>query len=220
MEYRLRAPLKGLQQSCVSLPEMLLGTALTAMAFGLFILPQHFAAAGVTGFAATIAGYLPLSLSQTVLALNVLFLLLGFVWGGKAFAVKTVASSLLFPLFLQVFSRGGTLCPESPLVSVLIAGTLLGMGTGLILRSGASSGGFCVLGVLLQNRRSIPVAATLHVMDASIILMQAFRQPLVQTVYGIMVITLSAFWVEQMDASKRRATRMLLPEFSRRKVAG
>lgn len=217
MEHRLRTP-----QARAMLPDMLLGTALTAMAFGLFILPQQFAAAGVTGFASMIAGYLPLSLSQTVLTLNMLFLLLGLMLVGKAFTAKTVASSVLFPLFLQVFSRGEALCPESPLVCVLLAGTLLGTGTGLILRSGASSGGFCVLGVLLQNRRHIPVAATLHVIDASIILMQALRQPPAQTVYGILVITLSAFWVEQMTAQEKCAPRMLrsLLESPRRKVAG
>ena len=104
MEHTIGAPLLSILKTGASTLEMLLGTALSAMAFGLFILPGGFAAAGVTGLASVICAFLPLSLSHLVLAINLLFLALGLVFVGKGFTVKTVASSLLFPLFLQVFS--------------------------------------------------------------------------------------------------------------------
>lgn len=186
---------KNIGQTCMAALKMSVGTALTAAAFGLFIIPQNFASAGVTGLASVVFGYTALSLSQMVLAINSLFLALGFVCVGKGFAAKTVASSLLFPLMLQGFSHWEVGAAVSPAVCVLLAGTLLGVGTGLLLNSGASSGGFAILGVLLQNKWRIPVAATLHVTDAAIILMNGFRQPIRQTVCGILVITLSAVLV-------------------------
>ncbi len=198
---------KSILKTCVSQLEMIMGTALTAMAFGLFILPQNFAAAGVTGFASIIYDYLPLSLPQMVFAVNMLFFVLGLVFVGKTFTVKTVASSLLFPLFLQVFSGNEVPSVQSPMVSVLIAGTLLGAGTALILRSGASAGGFSVLGVILQNKWNCPIAVTLNVVDSAIILMQFFRQSLRQTVYGILVITLSAFLVGQIVSAEKSTPR-------------
>ena len=210
---------KSITRVCASPLEMILGTALTAMAFGLFILPQNFAAAGVTGFASILSDYLPISLSQTVLAINLLFLVLGLVFVGKAFTAKTVASSLLFPLFLQVFSGSQVPLPQNPLLCVLIAGTLLGAGTGLILRSGASSGGFSVLGVILQNRWNCPIAVTLNIVDAAVILMQFFRQSLLQTVYGILVITFSAFLVGQIVTAENTASRSSVNS-SRRKAVG
>ena len=219
MEHTNPASCKNILKACASPLEMILGTALTAMAFGLFILPQNFAAAGVTGFASILSDSLPISLSQTVLAINMLFLVLGLVFVGKAFTVKTVASSVLFPLFLQVFSGSEVQLPQNPLVSVLIAGTLLGAGTGLILRSGASSGGFSVLGVILQNRWNCPIAVTLNVVDAAIILMQVFRQSLLQTVYGILVITLSAFLVGQIVSAENTASQSSVNS-SRRKAVG
>ena len=73
---------KSILKTCVSQLEMIMGTALTAMAFGLFILPQNFAAAGVTGFASIISDYLPLSLPQMVFAVNMLFFVLGLVFVG------------------------------------------------------------------------------------------------------------------------------------------
>lgn len=219
MEHTNRTFFRSVLRACASPLEMILGTALTAMAFGLFILPQNFAAAGVTGFASILSDYLPISLSQTVLAINLLFLVLGLVFVGKAFTVKTVASSVLFPLFLQAFSGSEVQLPQNPLVSVLIAGTLLGVGTGLILRSGASSGGFSVLGVILQNRWNCPIAVTLNVVDAAIILMQFFRQSLLQTVYGILVITFSAFLVGQIVSAEKSASQSSVNS-TRRKAVG
>ena len=219
MEHTNRVFCKSILKTCASPLEMILGTALTAMAFGLFILPQGFAAAGVTGFASILSDSLPISLSQTVLAINMLFLVLGLVFVGKAFTVKTVASSVLFPLFLQVFSGSEVPLPQNPLVSVLIAGTLLGAGTGLILRSGASSGGFSILGVILQNRWNVPIAVTLNIVDAAIILMQVFRQSPAQTVYGILVITFSAFLVGQIVSAERSAPQSSVNS-TRRKAGG
>lgn len=219
MEHTNRAFFRSVLKACASPLEMILGTALTAMAFGLFILPQNFAAAGVTGFASILSDYLPISLSQTVLAINMLFLVLGLVFVGKAFTVKTVASSLLFPLFLQVFSGSQVPLPQNPLVSVVIAGTLLGAGTGLILRSGASSGGFSILGVILQNRWNCPIAVTLNIVDAAIILTQVFRQSLAQTVYGILVITLSAFLVGQIVSAEKNLSQSCVNPSRRKAVS-
>ena len=196
MKHALHRYLKSILHTGTATMEMTMGTALTAMAFELFIIPQNFAAAGVTGFASILSD--KAHLTQMVFVINMLFLILGFVFVGKAFTVKTIASSVLFPLFLELFSGKELQISQNPLISVLIAGTLLGTGTGLVLRSGASSGGFSILGVILHNKWNCPIAVTLNVMDAAIILLQFFRQSYAQTVCGILVITLSAFLVGQI----------------------
>ena len=109
--------------------------------------------------------------------------------------------------------------PQNPLVSVLIAGTLLGAGTGLILRSGASSGGFSILGVILQNRWNFPIAVTLNLVDAAIVLTQVFRQSLAQTVYGILVITLSAFLVGQIVSAEKNLSQSCVNSSRRKAVS-
>ena len=178
--------------------EMILGNALTAAAFGMFIIPHHFASAGVTGVASVLSGHMPLSLSQMVFVINMLFLLLGLIYIGKRFTVKTILSSVLFPVMLQGFSCQGTCPVDSPMLSILIAGILLGTGSGLLIHSGGSSGGFSILSMLLQKKWGIPVAVTLNITDAVIIMVQASRQPVIGTLCGIAVITLSAFVVGQI----------------------
>lgn len=173
--------------------EMLIGTALTAAAFGLIIVPQRFAAGGVTGFSKVIVRLIPIPLSVMVFMMNMVLLFLGLVFIGRKFAAKTVSISILFPAMLEVFSRHSLdSIAQDPMLSAIVAGVMLGVGSGLILRSGASSGGFDILAVILNKKFKMPVGTVINICDAAVILMQSLRQPLIQTIYGVIVITISA----------------------------
>lgn len=180
-------------QKMISAAELLIGTALTAAAFGLIILPQGFAAAGVTGFARTITYFIPVPLSVIVFIVNMLLMILGLVFVGRRFISKTIVVSILFPVMLEIFSRFplDSLGEDAALCTV-ISGAMLGTGAGLVLRSGASSGGFDILAVILNQKYKFPVAAVMNICDGLVILMQALGNPLLPTVYGILTITISA----------------------------
>lgn len=176
--------------------EMIIGTAMTAAAFGLIIIPQGFAAGGVTGFARIISNSLGTSLSVTVLLFNIALLGIGWLTIGRAFIARTVAVSVLFPIMLEFFSR----YPLSSifydnLLCTFVAGALLGIGAGLTLHSGASSGGFDILAVALNKKLKIPVALVMNLCDISVIVLQAISQPLPQTLYGVLVICITTYIV-------------------------
>lgn len=178
--------------------EIVLGTLLTAAAFAFFIIPQNFAAAGVTGFSTIMIRMVPISLSSMVLLVNVSFLALGIIFVGKEFTAKTVLVSFLFPIMLDTLTKMHITSEMNPILAAICGGVLLGLGAGMIIRSGASSGGFGILAVILNNKTKISIAAAMNLCDAAVILVQAARQPLVQTIYGILVITISAFVVGQV----------------------
>ena len=69
---------------------------------------------------------------------------------------------------------------------------MLGTGAGLILRGSASSGGFDILAVILNQKYKLPVATVMNICDVLVILMLALGKPLLPTVYGILTITISA----------------------------
>ena len=186
-------------QALVALFDMLLGTALMAAAFGLIIIPHGFASGGVTGFSRIITGFVPIPLSAMVLAVNLLLLLVGLIFVGRQFVAKTVAVSLLFPAALEFFLRYPlTSIQQDPMLSSVAAGALLGVGAGLILRSGASSGGFDIFAVILNKKFDVPVATVLNLCDAFVIILQALGQSLAQTLYGLLVICISAAIVNRV----------------------
>lgn len=166
------------------------GGSLTAAAFGLFVLPQNFVAGGVTGLSVILSSLLKLPVSWIVLAVNLLLFLLGWLFAGKEFVFKTLIMTFLFPTLLDLFCRLSWFSQLSadPLMSSLIAGCLLGAGSGLILRANGSSGGFDILGVVLNKKFGIPISAVMYVCDFTVILCQALSKPLLSTMYGIVVI--------------------------------
>ncbi|MCQ2492682.1 MAG: YitT family protein [Lachnospiraceae bacterium] len=179
--------------SMLSILEMLAGTILTAAAFDLIIIPQGFAAGGVTGFSKIISQLSGVGLSAIVLSINLSLLAVGLLFIGKAFVAKTIFLSILFPVLLEMMSSFSiTSLNGNPILGILIAALLLGNGAGLILRSGASQGGFDVIAVILNKKCKISVATVMNIFDCSVILMQAIGQPPVKTIYGIIVIVISS----------------------------
>ncbi|MCQ2558850.1 MAG: YitT family protein [Oscillospiraceae bacterium] len=179
--------------------QLIAGTALTAMAMGMIIIPMNFSAAGVTGFAIVLTSFLPVSVSLLVLIINVLFLLLGLVCLGKEFLIKTVIYSVLFPVMLDFFSRFRILSIESdPVICAILAGFLLGIGVSMVIRCDASTGGFGIPALILSNKYKIPVGLLLNAADAMVILVQLVNKTPLQTVYGILTVTISAIVVDRV----------------------
>ena len=173
--------------------EIITGTILTAAAFGLVIIPKGFAAAGVTGFAKVLVNIIPAPLSAAVLAINGILLLLGLMFVGKKFVTKTVGVSIMFPVVLELFLRCPVNCENVNTVTcIAIGGVMLGAGAGLILRSGASSGGFDIFAVILYRRLGLPIANVLNLCDAAVILTQFFMETPFNVICGIIVVTISA----------------------------
>lgn len=193
------------------LVELVLGTALTAIAMGMIIIPMNFAAGGVTGLSKVLINYIHVPLSYMVLIVNIILLLLGLIFVGKQFLIKTIAVSLLFPIFLDAFSN---YCFSSigsdPIISVIVAGIILGTGAGLVLRSGASSGGFDIIAVILNKKMSVSIALVLNISDALVILLQALNKPFLQTIYGILVISLSAAVVSKIVTLGRGEAQIMI----------
>ena len=193
----------------LSILEMLAGILLTAAAFGMIINHQGFAAGGVTGLSRLLCSVVKLPLSATVLVINLVLLAVGWIFVGKGFAAKTVAVSVLFPTVLELFSRLPLRCFDSdPFLGALAAGVMLGVGSGLLLRSGASCGGFDCLAVVLNKKIRVSVSSVMRTCDCLVILMQALRQPLAKTIYGILVILISSALVEYVVTLKVDKTRL------------
>ena len=83
---------------------ILLGNMVYALAVKLFVLPANLLTGGTTGIALVLNQAWGLPISTVVLVINVVMLLLGWWIMGRAFAVSTVASTFLYPVFLHLLA--------------------------------------------------------------------------------------------------------------------
>jgi len=191
---------------------VILGSCLTASAFGMFILPQQFAAGGVTGFSVLLQNVIPLPVSVLVLIVNLILFALGWFFVGKDFVAKTLLTSLIFPFMLEVTQKVhifSDLAADS-LVNSLLAGGILGLGCGLILLGNGSGGGFDIVAVILNKKFGVPVSAVVYLCDFFVILTQTVANGMLKTVYGVIVIMVSSFIINKVLVRGESAGRIFI----------
>lgn len=204
--------MKNLREKFRSYLLIALGTALTAGAFGLIVLPQGMAAGGITGLSVLLSRVLPLPVAAIVFVLNAGLFLLGWACAGREFAFRTLLVSLLFPVLLELFQRMdilAALCTD-PLLSSLLAGGMLGFGTGLVLLGNGSCGGFDILGVVLNKKLGLPVSLVMFLCDSTVLISQALTVGVLNTVYGVLVILVCSFTLNRVLTNGKEEGQMLI----------
>ena len=84
---------------------IILGVACDGFGFAVFVLPNDFLAGGIAGLGRFFNHYTGIQVSYAVGIMSLLLLITGFISLGKEFAAKIIFGSILFPVFLDVFSK-------------------------------------------------------------------------------------------------------------------
>ena len=169
---------------------VVLGNLLYTFTVKLFLLPANLISCGTTGIALVVNHFFHIPMSGFILVFNLVMLGLGWTVLGRKFAMTTVLSSLLYPVFLEVLNQvlGDVVITENVLLNVLFAGMGLGLSLGIVIRAGASTGGMDIPPLILKKFFHIPVSASLWAFDFCIMLCQAAFHPLEDLLYGVLLL--------------------------------
>ena len=169
---------------------ILVGNLLYAFVVALFILPGQLISCGTTGLALVAQQLGDIPVSGFVFVFNVAMLLLGLAVLGKKFAMTTVLSSLVYPLFLTGVQSllGDFRVTEDLLLCAIFGGMGLGVALGIVIRAGASTGGMDIPPLILNKFFGIPVPVTLWLFDFAIMLSQLFFHSPEDLLYGILML--------------------------------
>lgn len=179
---------------------ILFGNALYSMAVALFLEPAGLITGGATGIALAIGRLTGLSVSGLLFFINLAMLVWGWVVLGRAFALNTLASSVLSPAFLALFEgmANGRVLTEDIFLCTVFAGLGIGVSLGIVIRSGASTGGLDIPPLVLNKWFKLPVSATMLAFDIMVLLMQAVFSPMPQVLYGIVMVLIHTIVMDKM----------------------
>ena len=142
-----------------------------------FKFPNNFAFGGVTGFATIVNALTPLSAGDFTFVANMVLLVIGFLFLGKNAGIMTVYSSVLMSVALsgmeRIWPMAGPLT-EEPLLELVFAVFLSGVGSSLLFNIGASSGGTDIIAMILKKYTSLDIGSVLFLVDAAAIVMAFF----------------------------------------------
>ena len=191
---------KRWQQMLLNAAAITFGNALYSLAVALFLEPSGLITGGATGIALAVGRLTGLSVSGVLLVFNLAMLVWGWVVLGRAFAFNTLASSILSPVFLELWERmlAGRVLTDDIILCTIFSGLGIGVALGIVLRSGASTGGMDIPPLVLHKWFHLPVSATMMAFDIAILLVQAVFSPVRQVLYGIVMVIIHTIVMDKM----------------------
>lgn len=147
---------------------MTAGCVLLAAGVYFFKIPNGFVTGGVTGIATLIAPVTPISAGAWIWILNILLLVLGFIFLGSETGLKTVYCSMFFSAVTYAFELLFPLAQplsDQPFLELVYAMLLTSIGSAMIFNSGASAGGTDITALILKKYTSADVGKCLLVVD-------------------------------------------------------
>ena len=174
------------------------------LAFGLcaFVTPVGLISGGASGIGIAVKSITGINISYTVYVINFIMFVIGFIFLGKKFAFGTLLCTFLYPTFIALFERIPQLAniTNDILLSALYGGLCIGLGLGLVLRVGASTGGMDIPPLLVNKKTGISVAWLINIFDCGILLLQVIFCPITieAVLYGITVVIITTIVVDKV----------------------
>lgn len=153
--------------------QIIIGTFFMAAAVSLFLLPNQLSSGGFTGIATILYYFLKLPMGFTILALNIPIFILAFIKKGKSFVFKGIIGTVFLSIFIDVLDRYQALTTDS-FLACIYGGIIMGIGTSIILRANASTGGSDMLAyVIREYKPNYRTGNLIVIIDTIIIILNA-----------------------------------------------
>ena len=167
--------------------QIVIGSVIGAAAYPTFLIPNNIAPGGLTGVATILNFLAGWPVGITALVLNIPLFLIGYRTMGKVFAFRSLVATALFTILIDILPLKPV--SEDPLLGTLFGGVVLGIGLGLILRGGATTGGSDMIARMVHRRFSfITVGMFLFALDFLVVLAAAIFIGGTQALYAMIDI--------------------------------
>lgn len=200
------------------------------MGWAVFLIPNNLVGGGVSGISAIVYYATGIQMGYTYLVLNLVLLLISIKIIGFGFGWKTVYAIVFASLMLNVLPP---LIPEyitqelavsnGKLLCTIIGGVMSGVGIGMSISQGGSTGGTDIIALIVGKYRNISPGRLILAMDVVIILssmlfpsftssggLVPFPEKLATAVYGLILITVSGYSVDLYLSGTKQSVQVFI----------
>lgn len=181
------------------------GTLMVAAGVYFFKFPNNFSTGGVSGISVILGHLSPkLSAGSYVLIINIILLIVGFIFIGTSFGVKTVYSSLLMSFSIWGLEK---ICPmtspmtDQPFLELSFAVLLPAVGSAVLFNTGASTGGTDIAAMILKKYAKIDIGKALFLVDAVIAVTAGLVFGIETGLFSCLGLIAKAFFVDSVIES-------------------
>ena len=206
------------------------GVVSYALGWSIFLLPNNLIGGGVSGFASIVFYATGIPMGVTYLVLNILLLLIGTKILGTGFGGKTIYAVLATAVMLAVMPG---MIPKDfihefalsngKLICTILGGIIAGLGIGLSISQGGSTGGTDIVALLWCKYHAASPGRVILVVDVVIILSSLlfpsytdsgevlpFAEKLAVVVYGLIQVTVSGYAVDMYLSGSKQSVQAFI----------
>ena len=179
---------------------VLIGNTIYSCGIAAFVLPNDLITGGTTGIALILEHYFGLPIGLSVAIFKIVMFILAILILGKSFALTALISTFYFPWILSQFQKVQFIqnMTDDFLLGSIFAGLMLGLGVGLVIRAGASTGGMDIPPLILNKKFGLPVSIGLYVFDFTILIIQMSFRDKERILYGILLVLIYSTLVDKV----------------------
>ncbi len=174
-----------------------LGIVIMVAGFYFFLIPLNLPAGGVTGFGIALEKLIDIRISLLVLSVNIFLLLLGLIVLGKKLFLRSIYGSLLFPLVLFLMEKHAPPLDiqNDYFIGAIFGGAMVGIGFGLMLKYGGTSGGTDIPVKILHQKFNLPISLGVYLFDGFVVLFGTWvyydENGILASLYALLAIFIS-----------------------------
>ena len=163
---------------------------------------------GVIGMMLLVEHWLKISPAYITPILDIACYLLAFQFLGGRFIKTSVISTFFVSCFYKVWELFPPMLPDLsgyPFVAAVLGGIFVGIGVGLIVRQGGSSGGDDALALTISHISHWRLSRSYLFTDVVVLLLSLTYIPVLRIVFSLVTVTISSYlidWIKGYQSSE------------------
>ena len=173
------------------------GTFILAIAVETFIIPYRILSGGVAGIAVALQPLLHVSATLIANSVLIILLIIGSFILGKEFLKNTVLSCIAYPIFTSILN-GRVNVVVDPILASFYGGLIAGAGIGIVLKTGASTGGMDIPPLIINKLTGIKLSTLVLITDFLTVLLGLFVYDLSAVLLGLVSVFMSSVAISKV----------------------
>lgn len=151
--------------------ETIVGSFIMATAVSLFLLPNELSSGGFSGIGTILYYLFNIPVGLTIFLLNLPLFTVATYKIGKGFLIKSIIGTIFYSIFIDLLDVVEPITNDK-ILACIYGGMLTGVGTALILRGHASTGGSDLLSIIIKRyKNNFKTSSLIIIIDSIIILL-------------------------------------------------
>jgi uncharacterized membrane-anchored protein YitT (DUF2179 family) len=193
---------------------VIIGAILNALSLNLFLIEANVYASGFTGVAQMTSSifqdFLNIDISTGILLflLNIPVAILGWLKVGKGFTVYSAISVAVTTFFLETIPLSRV--AEDILLNAVFGGILAGVGVGVTLKWGASTGGMDIIAMVLSRLKDRPIGIYFLLLNSVIIFLAGWLYEPEKALYTLVTLYVTTRVIDAIHTRHEKLTAMII----------